>query len=90
MSLESIQGKVKKVTVKLETAVTGQRGFIKVNTEVEDERRKGSMEHYSHQRSADAHRDGEILPLTQLPSKSSLHEQLPTCLLADIGSSKQF
>lgn len=84
MSLESMQGKAKKVMVKLETAATGQ--FIMVNTEIEDEHRKGSTEHYSHRRSVDSNHDGEILPLTHLPSNGSLHEQLPAYLLADIGT----
>lgn len=85
MSLEGMQAKAKKVVVKLETAATGQRGFIMINKEEAEEHCQGSTKHHSQRRSTYSHHDGEI-PLTQLPSNSSLLEQPPTYFRAGLGT----
>lgn len=84
MSLESMQAKAKKVVVKLETAATGQRGFIEVEQE-DDERPVGVDKHQSRRVSTDPDRDPDILPLTQLPSNSGPQEQVPTYMRVDLG-----
>lgn len=78
MNLKSMQAKAKKVVVKLETAPTGQGGFVVVK-DVEDEK------HHSQRRSCKSLRDGETLPRIHLPNNDSLHEQPSTYLNVDLG-----
>lgn len=84
VSLESMHAKAKKIVVKLETAATGQRGFIVVNHE-EGKRPVGVDKHQSQRVSTDPDRDQEILPLTQLSNNSGPQEQVPTYMQADLG-----
>lgn len=84
MSLESMHAKAKKLVVKLETAAPGQRGFFIVN-EDEEEHDVESTKHDSRRYSV-SHRDGEVLPLTQLPSYSSHRDQASTYLQVDLGT----
>lgn len=84
MSLESMHSKAKKVIVKLETAATGQRGFIVVNQD-EEHRLVGADKPQSQRVSTGLDRDAEILPLTQLPSNSGPQEQVPTYMRVDLG-----
>lgn len=84
MSLESMHAKAKKLVVKLETASPGQRGFFIVN-EDEEEHDVESTKHDSWRDSV-SHRDGEVLPLTQLPSYGSHRDQASTYLQVDLGT----
>lgn len=84
MTLKSMHAKAKKVVVKLETAGTGQHGFIVVNEE-EDEHLMDHNEHRGQRRSTDSRCDGRSLPLTRLPSNDSLEEQPPAYLHVDLG-----
>lgn len=84
MNLRSMQAKAKKVVVKLETAPTGQGGFVMVNDE-EDEHCVDFNKHHSQRRSSKSPRDGETLPRIHPLDNGSLHEQPSTYLHVDLG-----
>lgn len=84
MNLKSMQAKAKKVVVKLETAPTGQGGFVVVKDE-EDEQRVDFNKHHSQRRSSKSPHDGETLPRVHPPDNGSLHEQPSTYLDVDLG-----
>ncbi|KAH8777874.1 hypothetical protein F5883DRAFT_696829, partial [Diaporthe sp. PMI_573] len=84
MTLESMHARAKKVVVKLETTATGRRGFTMVNQGEDDH--LADSNHVDGRRSwTETHRDGEALPLTQLPSNSRAQAQARTYLQVDLG-----
>lgn len=86
MTLEDMHAKAKKVVVKLETAVPGQRGFVVVKEE-ENGHRIDFSRQGSQRCSSDSHHEEQRLPLHRLPSNDSLElrEEPPTFSQVDLG-----
>lgn len=78
MNLKSMQAKAKKVVVKLETAPTGQGGFVVVNDK-EDKQRVDFNKHHSQRCSSTSP------PRIHSPNNGSLHGQPSTYLHVDLG-----
>ncbi|KAI7782614.1 hypothetical protein LA080_013102 [Diaporthe eres] len=85
MNLKSMQAKAKNVVVKLETAPTGQGGFVVVKDE-KDEQLVDFNKHHRQLRSSKLPRDGETLPRLQPLNNGNLHDQPSTYLHVDLGA----
>lgn len=84
MTLEGMHAKARKVVVKLETAAPGQRGFVVVNEEKDDQ--MCSNKQKNQQCPTDLLRNGETLPLHRVSSIIRPHEQSPTLSHGDLGN----
>lgn len=84
MTLERMHAKARKVVVRLETSAPGQRGFVIMNEENDDQ--MCSNKQRNQQFPADSFRNGETLPLHRVSSNIRLHEQSTTLSHVDLGN----